>query len=305
MELEFGQLELRYEKLRRRSARRERQLLTSLSEHGQQLPVVVVRAELTERFVLLDGYKRVRILRRLASDTVQATLWDLEPADALLLERLMHTGEGDSPLEQGWLLVALRTEFGLSFDALAQRFDRSKSWVSRRVALVEQLPEIVQERVRVGILAPYAAMKFLVPLARANPDACIRLVTALARPLSIRQVAALCAAFKAGDEAARARLCAEPELFLRALATAQTREVEPLPTGEVLLRDAGALGGIARRLRRHLRDGQARRLGRSQRCELALAIAQGLEEVQLLSTLSHQELADARPEHPPSHPAPA
>src|SRR5512138_493190 len=93
MDLEIGQLELRYEKLRKRSARRERQLLASLSEHGQLLPVVVVRAEAAERFVLLDGYKRVRALRRLASDTVRATLWDLPPADGLLLERLMRSAE--------------------------------------------------------------------------------------------------------------------------------------------------------------------------------------------------------------------
>jgi hypothetical protein len=39
MELEFHQLELHNESLRKRSARRERQLLSSLAEVGQQMRV--------------------------------------------------------------------------------------------------------------------------------------------------------------------------------------------------------------------------------------------------------------------------
>ena len=43
MDLELHQLDRRYEALRTRSARRERRLLASLSEVGQQTPIVVVR----------------------------------------------------------------------------------------------------------------------------------------------------------------------------------------------------------------------------------------------------------------------
>ena len=42
MELEFHQLDRRYETLRRRSPERERRLLASLAEHGQQAPIIVV-----------------------------------------------------------------------------------------------------------------------------------------------------------------------------------------------------------------------------------------------------------------------
>ncbi len=42
VDLELHQFELRYEKLRRRNANKERQLVASLVENGQQLPVVVV-----------------------------------------------------------------------------------------------------------------------------------------------------------------------------------------------------------------------------------------------------------------------
>jgi len=44
----------------------ERRLLTSLAEIGQQVPIVVVKDHEDAQFVVIDGYKRVRSLRRLA-----------------------------------------------------------------------------------------------------------------------------------------------------------------------------------------------------------------------------------------------
>jgi ParB/RepB/Spo0J family partition protein len=183
MEVEFHQLVLRYTELRCRDARRERHLMGSLAEQGQQVPVVVVRAEVEGQYVLVDGYKRVRALHKLGRDIVQALVWDLGPAEALILERLMRQCEPDSPIEQGWLLITLRDEHGLSLDELARRFDHSKSWVSRRVSLVEGLPEAVQDLVRRGTIPPHGAMKYLVPLARANKQDCVRMVAGINEPI--------------------------------------------------------------------------------------------------------------------------
>jgi hypothetical protein len=72
----------------------------------------------------------------------------------------------ESALEQGWLLSELEQRFGYSLDELARRFDRSSSWVSRRLALVELLPGAVQRRVREGSITAQIAMKYLVPVAR-------------------------------------------------------------------------------------------------------------------------------------------
>ena len=123
------------------------------------------------RPILLDGYKRVRALERLGRDTVHATEWMLPEPEALLLERLMRTAEGESALEQGWLLRELSERFGLASTEIAKRFDKSPSWVSRRLALVRELPELIQERVRTGHLVAHAAMKHFVPLARASSPA--------------------------------------------------------------------------------------------------------------------------------------
>ena len=66
MDLKLHQLDRRYEGLRTHSARRERRLLASLSEVGQQTPIVVVRDG--QRWVVVDGYKRVRAVQRLGQD---------------------------------------------------------------------------------------------------------------------------------------------------------------------------------------------------------------------------------------------
>ena len=166
MDLEIRSLDLRYEGLRARDAARERRLLSAIAAAGQQVPIVVVRDEAVR--VVLDGYKRVRALRRLGEDIVRATVWDMGEADALVLEWVMRDGAGSSALEQGWLLHELETRFALGRDDLARRFDRTPSWVCRRLGLVCELPASVQKHVRDGRIGAHAAMKHLVPLARVD-----------------------------------------------------------------------------------------------------------------------------------------
>jgi ParB/RepB/Spo0J family partition protein len=170
VELELHQLELRYEGLKCRSAARERRLVASLAELGQQVPIVVVEGGGNDRFVVIDGHKRIRGLRRLGQDTVRALAWQLSESEALVVDRLMGTGPSDSAIEQGWLLRELYGRFELSLEELAQRFDRSRSWVSRRLGLVRELPEEIQQRVRQGELVADAAMKYLLPVSRGNRE---------------------------------------------------------------------------------------------------------------------------------------
>jgi hypothetical protein len=131
VEVELHQLTLRYERLRKRHPRAERALLSSLAEIGQQTPVVVVGE--AERFVLIDGYKRVHALRRLARDVVLVTRWELEEVEALLLERGLRRGSEDA-LDQAWLLAELQERFAYSLEELARRFEHSKSWLGERSA---------------------------------------------------------------------------------------------------------------------------------------------------------------------------
>src|SRR5688572_30482856 len=181
MQLEFHQLERRWEHLRVRHPQRQRRLLASLAESGQQTPIVVVAADQPDRYLVIDGYKRIAALQQLGRDIVEAVVWPMSEAEALLLDRSLRLSEQETALEQGWLLAELEQHFGYSLDELARRFDRSVSWVSRRLALVELLPEAIQQQVREGKVLAQVAMKFLVPVARQSLEDCQRMAAIFAR----------------------------------------------------------------------------------------------------------------------------
>lgn len=258
MELELHQLELRYEGLRCRCPERERRLLASLAASGQQAPIVVVDAGMAHRWVVIDGYKRVRALRSLGRDTVQALAWLLEESEALVVDRLMGTGPTDSALEQGWLLRELHGRFALSREELARRFDRSRSWISRRLGLVRELPEAIQQRVRSGDLGAHAAMKYLLPVARANGDDAERFAAAIAgKRLSTRQVGELYAGYRSRSPQTRELVLSDPLLFLRAREESRRApDAAPLAPADALLRDFDMLGSIARRALSRLCEGK-------------------------------------------------
>jgi ParB family transcriptional regulator, chromosome partitioning protein len=275
MELEWHQLRLRYEGLRRRHPGQERQLLASLAEIGQQSPIVVVSE--TAEFVVIDGYKRVRALRRLGRDTVRGTCWDVAELEALLLERSLRRACED-PLDQAWLLAELRDRFGLPPEELARRFERSKSWVSRRLALIQALPQAIQEQVRTGALSAHAAMKYLVPLARANSEAAKQLAAAIAplKPTS-REVGALYQGWQCGSARTRELILASPQVYLQARSS-QTPAL--LSASQRWRNDLGALGGIARRARRGLEQGIWQQALTVEREELEQSFARMKSEVE-------------------------
>jgi hypothetical protein len=158
-------------------------------------------------------YQRVELLQRLGRDTVAATVWALPEAEALVARHQLATTTATA-LEQGWLLARLQGQ-GLAQEELARRLCRSKSWVSRRLALVAVLPEEVQARVRAGTVPPQAAMKSLVPLARANRAQCAALATALGRTRVSVGKWRRCIRRGGGPRAGRERVVAEPQLYLK------------------------------------------------------------------------------------------
>src|SRR5207344_64008 len=113
--------------------------------------------------------------------TVEAVVWPMSEPAAVLLDRSLRLSEHETALEVGWLLAELEQRFGYSLDELARRFDRSVSWVSRRLALVEILPEAIQQQVREGKILAQVALKFLVPVARQSLHDCQRMAAIFAQ----------------------------------------------------------------------------------------------------------------------------
>jgi ParB family chromosome partitioning protein len=264
MQLEFHQLDRRWEHLRVRHPARQRRLLASLADSGQQTPIVVVAAEgQPDHYVVIDGYKRIGALAQLGRDTVEAVVWPMSEAAAVLLDRSLRLSEHETALEVGWLLAELEQRFGYRLDELARRFDRSVSWVSRRLALVEVLPESIQQQVREGKILAQVALKFLVPVARQSLEDCQRMAVIFAQHhCDTREAGQLYAAWRQGSPAIRKRILDEPELFFKAQRQAQ--EKAPAGTGPELLRDLEMVAAIVNRAHRRLAGAEAMELDRQQ-----------------------------------------
>src|SRR5213594_77022 len=287
MKLEFHQLNRRYEHLRVRRPDEQRRVVASLAASGQQTPIVVVAvSDTADGYLVIDGYKRIAALEQLGRDTVEAVVWPMGECDALVLERSMRLSQRDTALEEGWLLQELRDRFGYSLDDLARRFDRSTSWVCRRLALLEVLPQSIQQKVRMGEVPTHLAMKYLVPVARANIEDCQRMADALQKHrFTSRQAGELYAAWRDASAEVRQRILNDPQLFLKA-----QQQVEPQPPklADELLRDLTMVVAITNRASRRLTRA-APLMDQDQFNASQRKIACAIKDLEFLSERIHKE----------------
>lgn len=298
MQVELSELELRYAGLRVRDAARAARMRASLAADGQQSAITLIAAAAgMRRYVLVDGYLRVAALRALGSDVALAVCVELSDADALIMSHRLDEAGRRSALEDGWLLDELTQHHGLTQDVLAKRLSRSRSWVCRRLALVVVLPEAAQRAVRDGSIPAHAAMKYLVPLARANRASCERIVVNLGRePVTEREAQRLYTAWRTADAALRERIEQHPRLFLQA--DEATRDDDKSDT-ELLVSDLNTISSVCFRARRRLTEGVVER----RRRRLRMAFREAQRAFATLAELMSDEENDARPVHANGDPA--
>lgn len=254
VELPLDSLELRYAGLRARRPLAEKRLVASLEETGQQSPVIVVPADEQGRYVLIEGHKRERALRRLKADVVKATVWEMTPAEALVAAYQMQDGTGWNVVEEGWLIWELVRVVGLSESEAGRRLERSKCWVSGRLGLVEILPEAVLEGVRSGKIGAYTATRHLLPFARANAGDCESLaVKAVENGFRSREIETLCRYYGSAGREGRRRMLEDPARFLKALEATRHKDAGNLSGDELrCLKNLELIGNVSLGLARSL-----------------------------------------------------
>jgi hypothetical protein len=160
---------------------------------------------------------------------------------------------------------------------------------------VGEWPASVPEHVRSGAFGAHAAMKYLVPLARANEQDCVKLADAVAplRPSS-RQMAELYATYVSGNAQTRELCVRDPLVVLRARAE-RTREggTDRTPV-EHVLDDLGIVGAVARRARGRLARGAIDGATEDERERVRRASAEAWCCVEELKRRCERELGDAR-----------
>lgn len=212
LELPIGELRERFAALRIPNPAAERALRHSIERYGQLAPVVVRGPEPEGGYELLDGFKRLRAARALAVERLRARVLPLgvHASKAAILE-LNWVGQTVNPLEEALVLHSLLRDDGLTQVEIAALLRRHKSWVSRRIALVEQLCDEVQESLRLGLVRVSIARE-LARLPRGNqPPA---LATIHKHRLNWRETAQLVALLIARPRWEHATLLWSPWAFL-------------------------------------------------------------------------------------------
>ncbi len=169
IELALADLSEHFARYRLRSPTAERVLETSLRRYGQMSPIVVFRWQ--GRYELIDGFKRLaaaRLVRELSALCARVIEADERSAKAAIYSLNRVSGK-PSELEEAWIVHALVREDGLPQVEVAELLGRHKSWVCRRLAVIEKLGEAAQDDLKVGLLSPTCARQ-LVRLPAGNQE---------------------------------------------------------------------------------------------------------------------------------------
>ena len=152
----LDQLGQQYRRDRLPDPEAEAAMVESLRRYGQQTPLVVCFREETHE--VLDGFKRLAAARvlDLKTLTTRSLQVDERLAKAAILG-LNQVGRRAQDWEEAWIVHALVREDGLTQEEVAELLSRHKSWVCRRLALVEKLAEAAREDLRLGLLSVTAA----------------------------------------------------------------------------------------------------------------------------------------------------
>jgi ParB/RepB/Spo0J family partition protein len=215
----------------------------SLARHGQLTPLLVFNAG--TGLETIDGFKRVRAARTLGWKELRAEALDLDIVEAKLALGVLHERTGLTEIEQAWLVRSLYRDDRLSQPEIARRMGRHKSWVCRRLLLVEALDPAVEAEVRLGLLAARTAVA-LAALPRGNQRAASAVV--IRRGLTLRQTEVFVAEIlERSGEAARAAWIARrleaaiPAVGRRPAATPRSEAASMAADVATLLRVAARL----------------------------------------------------------------
>jgi len=176
----------------------------SLAHHGQLQPLVVFEGD--GLLQVIDGFKRLHAARALGWDSLMVTITGAHPVEAKVQLVELQQGQALTELEEGLVIRSLHREDGLSQGAIAERMGRHKSWICRRLLLVEGLDPVLHAHLRLGLVKARAAVA-IAALPRGNQVEAAEVVAR--RGLTVRQTTRMVAELQAAPNPAQwqARLC--------------------------------------------------------------------------------------------------
>ena len=155
--LQLSEFDERFRRYRLAPPEAEREIVDSLKRYGQIAPVVVCLCD--GEFLLIDGFKRLTAARSIKGfETLRARAIGCDERSAkAAMYNLNRVGRGVQEIEEAWIVHSLVREDGLSQVEAAELLSHHKSWVCRRLALLERLCPAARQDLSLGLLSPTQA----------------------------------------------------------------------------------------------------------------------------------------------------
>jgi ParB family chromosome partitioning protein len=210
-DIALGDFDLSLSEIRIMNMARILQVEKSMRVHGQ-LQAVVARVH-NGGYQLIDGFKRYYAAEDLLMETLQCRLLEIDLSQAkVLLLSYNRPHQSMEAVEEAMVLQDLQITHTLDQRSLAELTGYSRSWVSRRLSLIDKMDEDVCSEIMMGVLTSSHA-RALIKLPRGNQGEVARVIANYA--LSSRQSDVLAEAFlKAKDEDQQCYILAHPEKVL-------------------------------------------------------------------------------------------
>lgn len=216
MEVDIHLLDLRYAHTRIKNAKVLARMQNSITSYGQIVPVLAIAEN--DKFILIDGYLRLKALKACGHDCIKLQVVEEDEAGSLFVLLAKNNDRQWEAIEQAALIQELHSRFTYSFEEIARRLGRDKSWVKRRLDLIDSLPEEIKQAVLTGKISTWSASRVLVPLSRANERDARQLTEKLIKvPLSTRELTRLYEHYKKSNRVVRDRIIADPSLFAKTI----------------------------------------------------------------------------------------
>ena len=147
----------------------------SLERSGQLNPIVV--RPLDERFQILDGFKRYAVAGDLGWESLEAKILDISlPEGKAAMLSYNRSGRSMLDYDEAMVIHSLKQEHLLDQVAISRLTGYSRSWVCRRLALIEKLDTGLQDSLRMGVITNSQA-RSLVRLPRGNQQEVMHCIT--------------------------------------------------------------------------------------------------------------------------------
>lgn len=149
----------------------------SLERSGQLNPIVV--RPLDERFQILDGFKRYAVARDLGWESLEARILEISlPEGKAAMLSYNRNGRSLLDYDEALVIHSLKQDHLLDQAAISRLTGYSRSWVCRRLALIEKLDQSLQDALRMGVITNSQA-RSLVRLPRGNQQEVMHCITEL------------------------------------------------------------------------------------------------------------------------------